>query len=574
MAVTQYIGARYVPLFADPLQWDNERTYEPLTIVQHQGNSYTSRQAVPVGIDITNESYWALTGNYNAQIEAYRQEVQTFDARITANTTKNTEQDGKISEIDALSKTNESDITKMKSTMYSFPGYIEPDYLGRTYVDSKVKYFASNVTLSTQAGCYIDGAILTTMLNTSTNNVTVQVTDNTHTYITTTTTKSWGHANSIAYDGSQYLYVVPLGNEVYKVDKSSLSTVSTITFDHPVYSISKDLKTGKWYVCSNENENGLSLYEWDGNETTPKLTKKFDSDDRSRASGENNNVPQGYTVFNDFVFCSFAFPSQIVVRDLSGNKLATICIHDDWGYYQVSELESLSFDEDGNGYIFGNSYIDEGSIRYSVCAKINPFTGNLYHLNNHPQPVVAPYPIYVDSSTSNRFDSDGSSQRPLSTLQEAFMKIDRDRYASLIHAQGTFTESFKVQLFNRSSVTLIGEDDKHFKFDGSIFLQRTGLYIRYCDATNSSTTNYVIVSEYQNDGITMMSCNFNNIAGQYVVVSYGPLYITQCTFNAASGGLESYNGVQNGAYPVYGDKDYNIRYYVSGVTMKTASSHK
>ena len=84
MAVTQYVGARYVPLFADPLEWSNTNTYEPLTIVQHEGNSYTSRQYVPAGIDISNEDYWALTGNYNAQIEQYRQEVQAFDQRITA----------------------------------------------------------------------------------------------------------------------------------------------------------------------------------------------------------------------------------------------------------------------------------------------------------------------------------------------------------------------------------------------------------------------------------------------------------------------------------------------------------
>lgn len=85
MSVTQYIGARYVPLFADPLQWDSTKTYEPLTIVYYEGNSYTSRQFVPAGTLITNESYWALTGNYNAQIEQYRAEVQTFDGRISKN---------------------------------------------------------------------------------------------------------------------------------------------------------------------------------------------------------------------------------------------------------------------------------------------------------------------------------------------------------------------------------------------------------------------------------------------------------------------------------------------------------
>lgn len=83
--VRQYVGARYVPLFADPLEWSSTQGYEPLTVVLHEGNSYTSRQSVPVGIDIDNTAYWAQTGNYNAQIEAYRQEVLAYDGRITAN---------------------------------------------------------------------------------------------------------------------------------------------------------------------------------------------------------------------------------------------------------------------------------------------------------------------------------------------------------------------------------------------------------------------------------------------------------------------------------------------------------
>jgi hypothetical protein len=84
----QYIGARYVPIFGrkgeTSIQWDNTKPYEPLTIVLYQGNSYTSRQYVPEGVEITNELFWALTGNYNAQVEAYRNEVQGFTARIDA----------------------------------------------------------------------------------------------------------------------------------------------------------------------------------------------------------------------------------------------------------------------------------------------------------------------------------------------------------------------------------------------------------------------------------------------------------------------------------------------------------
>lgn len=110
MSATQYIGARYVPVFADPAEWSSENSYEPLTIVLHNGNSYTSAQYVPIGIDIENDSYWKLTGNFNSQVEQYRSEVKTFDARITtADTTAN----------DALSlaQTNEKDIAALDSEM-------------------------------------------------------------------------------------------------------------------------------------------------------------------------------------------------------------------------------------------------------------------------------------------------------------------------------------------------------------------------------------------------------------------------------------------------------------------------
>lgn len=80
MSTNRYVGARYVPLIVG--NWDNTQEYEPLSVVLYQGNSYTSRQAVPAGIAITNLQYWAPTGNYNAQVEQYRQEVSTYSQAI------------------------------------------------------------------------------------------------------------------------------------------------------------------------------------------------------------------------------------------------------------------------------------------------------------------------------------------------------------------------------------------------------------------------------------------------------------------------------------------------------------
>lgn len=94
--VRQYVGARYVPVFANPLEWSDTREYEPLTIVTHQGNSFTSMQSVPTGIDIDNTEYWAITGNYNAQVEAYRKEVAQYDGRITDNANNITVLEGNL----------------------------------------------------------------------------------------------------------------------------------------------------------------------------------------------------------------------------------------------------------------------------------------------------------------------------------------------------------------------------------------------------------------------------------------------------------------------------------------------
>lgn len=83
-----YIGARYVPKIVG--EWSADIAYEPLTVVLYQGTSYTSITYVPKGIIPSENSkqYWALTGNYNAQVEAYRQEVINIDNKLTANLKK------------------------------------------------------------------------------------------------------------------------------------------------------------------------------------------------------------------------------------------------------------------------------------------------------------------------------------------------------------------------------------------------------------------------------------------------------------------------------------------------------
>ena len=74
----QYVGARYVPKFADPVEWNSALSYESLTIVTHLGNSFTSKKPVPAGVDIGNTEYWVNTGNYNEQVATYAEAVTTL----------------------------------------------------------------------------------------------------------------------------------------------------------------------------------------------------------------------------------------------------------------------------------------------------------------------------------------------------------------------------------------------------------------------------------------------------------------------------------------------------------------
>lgn len=81
-AVWQYVGARYVPIFADPIEWQPNTAYEPLTIVTYNRNSYTSRKPVPAGVSPENSDYWANTGNFNAQLDDLTSKIEGWDEKI------------------------------------------------------------------------------------------------------------------------------------------------------------------------------------------------------------------------------------------------------------------------------------------------------------------------------------------------------------------------------------------------------------------------------------------------------------------------------------------------------------
>lgn len=88
----QYIGKRYVPKIMG--EWDINTSYESLSIVVNNGDSYTSKKDVPIGIELTDIQYWVRTAIFNAQLESYRNEVKEMEEQLEYRTIKSVKEFG------------------------------------------------------------------------------------------------------------------------------------------------------------------------------------------------------------------------------------------------------------------------------------------------------------------------------------------------------------------------------------------------------------------------------------------------------------------------------------------------
>ena len=94
MAVTQYIGARYVPKIYDnpddnTNNWKQGVEYEPLTMVSYAGGAYTSKVPVPASAANPADApqYWAYMGSSSGQITTNTNNISRIQHAI-ANATK------------------------------------------------------------------------------------------------------------------------------------------------------------------------------------------------------------------------------------------------------------------------------------------------------------------------------------------------------------------------------------------------------------------------------------------------------------------------------------------------------
>ena len=140
MAIRNYVGARYVPKFANPVEWQANTSYEAMVIVTYNNASYTSKVPVPptVGNPAENSTYWALTGNYNAQVEEYRKATAEAQEDINELKTKTGTNTNDIKDLKIKDTTIESELSSHINNE-SNPHGVTKDQVGLGNVDNVSK---------------------------------------------------------------------------------------------------------------------------------------------------------------------------------------------------------------------------------------------------------------------------------------------------------------------------------------------------------------------------------------------------------------------------------------------------
>ena len=529
----EYIGARYVPVFDG--DWDNTKEYEPLVIVSYQGNSYTSKTFVPKNASITDTKYWALTGNYNAQVEAYRQEVLDY-----------------TEEVNRLS--NQFNIDKL----------IKPHILhGNILID----YF-HDTTSNIQGACYIGNNKIVAYFAKGSSNTGDLVCFN-----MSTQSIEWSyaiegyHGNSVVYrplDNCVYIAGMAdysdldtLINKIIVVDLYAPSTIKEV-IEAPVsgiYSIAYDAVTDKFYsVNSVGSVSGTAneLYEYNG---------IFESVHRTVLLDEYPAViykasTQGACFANDGIIYTLAYGySDHIIIGNSAEDGSVVLIAKQPSivnnYRMAGESQALIYDFDNDEYYIaslGNSGYQNKNLAFIY--NIDLFKGiNLpeyntkgnYGYSNTEDEIL----ISVKETDINSLKPyDGNTITTLKSVQDGLtLARHMGKYCSVICTTTLVCSDLKLNGFLGS---LQGYDSSH-KLNIDKLPRLCGVNCRFLDVVFTGQTNNANVHATRNSNIILMSCTFEdatNLSVHIKIEQHSTCYVREsdCVFNSSKRKYLSANG--------------------------------
>lgn len=514
---TQYIGSRYVPMFADPPEWDSTRTYEPLTIVLNKGNSYTSRQFVPVGVELTNTDYWLETGNYNAQVEQYRQTVIDVQEQVTTNTeniANNTENIATITPFDSIPTTNSNKGVTSDGIFNAFDnigGYMPLTLIGR--INYAEKSFYANGYTNAQAGVYYNGYYYVPFINTSTNAAIIAKIDMSSGNIDATNViANAGHCNGACVGNNEIVFLPSFDTNGNRFDAFAINPITLEQTN--TYTITNLPASTQVFAIGYDNDNKFYYLLTADNSTIYKLDSSF-----NYVSSTAIIMPENYKVqinrnggnfHNGKFFAIFNNENTLMGFDCESGKLVqTYNIGQYQGSNFIAELENFT--------IIDNAIYLNSNVPYT-----NTFRGLYFwkgNLNGAGYPnnygiiasnFTSDMSYYVDQNTFN-FSPNGQSNNKFNWVAEA-----------LIAARGNIYNETSIRITPSASVLedlyIYRENVNLFTNGASFNSVRINDSIFYADTLNIS--GYVNFSPDASPYSSIYSNTSFNIKNSKVTLSY------------------------------------------------------
>ena len=582
MAVTQYIGSRYVPLFADPIEWSSSNTYEPLTIVLHEGNSYTSKQAVPKDIDISNEAFWALTGNYNAQVEAYRRETAAAQATAEgaqadidtilpkaafANTTIKQYVDDGYDELEqAVQRTY--DLIEGKTL-----GLIETNYLMRAYLPP---YTYKNV----QGMCLLDDTVALVAISdsTTTNNCTIMKVNLMTGEIIQNVTRQFGHCNDMAFNPTtNKVYVCPnndyTGDEtvgvhyIYVVNPLTLNIEQTIDLGFRAQSICYDKTNERMFIIGVEYlEETFTLYSFDPLTSATHAIRTFTTTDMRNAFTylyHNIGGWQGISAYDGIV--SFVLSGETVsyilqIDESNGDFIKIINVAPDCFIYGIPEVEGIDYFSNGSVLLWSKGRV-HGKNLFGVLSLLNMQSNTVFTSTYNSAILQSQQSANCDSSQGYNYSliQFGSTSKPFGTFLEAYALQELNGCARINIVNTVDITSDMLPGMSNTDLYIIGAtDNAKLRFEGR-FLNNGNIFINGKNNSNPITLELATNGyDFDNYGkILMQNCIWRwdaSKTGGYVIRNFGLLQLknvstanvpetTQGMVQNAHVGLTSVDGV-------------------------------
>lgn len=464
--VTQYIGARYVPLFAEPFNWDINKEYEPLTIVTNQGNSYTSRQFVPKGVDISDTSFWATTGNYNAQIEQYRLEVKAMKSKVDALTKA----------VDGVGETIaplQTMLNEGKGGMLSLVYYA--DYYNRDFLDSNAQsfckvgdnfYIAGNKTDDSEQIIYTADCATDTV---SGNKLTL----------------SKSHMNSFKYvKSTNHFYTLSQSKRIDELNAGNFSVVNSYPVAKQIAGFGTNDNGATWYGY------GMKVWEDKGADANIAVVYHFNRDFSTVLdsfefyTGPLLKTTQSASFISDSVF-AIVYSSGVFLVDVKQKKF----ISSHTAPMNCGELEDITVDNETVYVLVNNSNgftIYATDINQSHMTGLEQTSSTALYINNSDTGFLVKNPFIPNS---------GWLRNPNTVILEM-----KQRGKTTIHLAGDFYDiSFTGHAVNLNghghTAYNMGTDGCNCKFNEITF--------DYTDESKYHTFNRSTI-------ITQSNVNFKN----------------------------------------------------------------